>query len=41
MAETPSTMLSLGTVLPDFSLTNAVDGTVVTSADFEAWKHRP
>jgi thiol-disulfide isomerase/thioredoxin len=35
MAETPSTMLSLGTVLPDFSLTNAVDGTVVTSADFE------
>jgi thiol-disulfide isomerase/thioredoxin len=35
MAETPSTMLSLGTVLPDFSLTNAVDGTVVTSAGFE------
>jgi peroxiredoxin len=38
MAETPSTMLSLGTVLPDFSLTNAVDGTVVTATDFEGSK---
>ncbi len=32
MAETPSTMLPLGTKMPSFSLTNAVDGTSWSSA---------
>ena len=32
MAETPSTMLALGTAMPRFSLTNAVDGTAWSSA---------
>jgi thiol-disulfide isomerase/thioredoxin len=34
MAETPSTMLPLGTELPEFSLRNAVDGRRVTPADY-------
>ena len=34
MALTPSTMLPLGTTAPDFSLTNAVDGQVVSLGDF-------
>ena len=34
MVATPSTMLDLGTPLPEFALTNAVDGSTVTSADF-------
>jgi peroxiredoxin len=34
MAATPSTMLPLGTELPDFSLRNAVDGRRVTPADY-------
>ncbi len=35
MAETPSTMLELGTQAPDFSLTNAVDGKTVRLTDFQ------
>lgn len=31
MASTPSTMLPLGTTLPEFTLTNAVDGRAVSS----------
>ncbi len=34
MAETPSTMLPLGTRLPGFSLTDAVSGRTVTDEDF-------
>ena len=34
MAETPSTMLPLGTRLPGFSLTDAVSGGTVTDEDF-------
>jgi thiol-disulfide isomerase/thioredoxin len=34
MVATPSTMLSLGTPLPEFSLPNAVDGSTVSSADY-------
>ncbi len=34
MAETPSTMLALGTELPEFTLRNAVDGRRVTPADY-------
>jgi thiol-disulfide isomerase/thioredoxin len=34
MTVTPSTMLPLGTRLPAFSLTNAVDGRTVSSTDF-------
>jgi len=36
MAATPSSMLPLGTPLPDFTLTNAVDGTSVRSVDAAA-----
>jgi peroxiredoxin len=36
MAATPSTMLSLGTPLPDVTLTNVLDGQVVRSLDFAA-----
>ena len=35
MAETPSTMLPLGTPVPDFSLVDAVSGQTVSSSDFE------
>ena len=35
MVAVPSTMLPLGTRLPEFSLPNAVDGRVVSSADFD------
>ena len=35
MAETPSTMIALGTGIPDFSLQNAVDGKTVSPKDFE------
>ncbi len=35
MVATPSTMLALGTPIPDFALPNAVDGTTVTPKDFE------
>ncbi len=38
MARTPSTMLARGTALPVFSLQNAVDGAVVTPADFRESK---
>src|SRR3569623_2248131 len=34
MARTPSTMLPLGTPSPDFRLANAVDGKLVSLADF-------
>ncbi len=34
MAETPSTMLPLGTLVPEFSLTDAVTGATVTPARF-------
>jgi len=34
MAATPSTMLPLGTKIPEFSLPNAVDGRAVSPADF-------
>jgi peroxiredoxin len=34
MVKTASTMLPLGTSAPDFSLTNAVDGTTVSLSDF-------
>ena len=33
MAETPSTMLPLGTPVPEFSLTDAVTGDTITPAD--------
>jgi peroxiredoxin len=35
MVAVPSTMLPLGTRLPEFSLPNAVDGRTVSSADFD------
>ncbi len=35
MARTPSTMLELGTLAPDFQLKNAVDGQVVALRDFQ------
>lgn len=35
MARTPSTMLPLGTPAPEFQLTNAVDGKLVSLADFK------
>ncbi|MGD2134594.1 MAG: thioredoxin family protein [Gemmatimonadales bacterium] len=35
MVATPSTMLELGTKVPDFSLRNAVDDHTVTPADFD------
>ncbi len=35
MAQTPSTMLELGTRAPDFQLKNAVDGRVVSLADLQ------
>jgi peroxiredoxin len=35
MVAVPSTMLPLGTPLPDFSLANAVDGRLVSPRDFE------
>lgn len=38
MARTPSTMLPLGTKMPDFSLTNTVDGRPVSRGDFN--EHR-
>jgi len=38
MAETPSTMLPLGTALPPVRLTNAVDGTVVDVGPLSAGK---
>ncbi|MFN0061885.1 MAG: thioredoxin family protein [Myxococcaceae bacterium] len=38
MAQTPSTMLPLGTPLPGFTLTNAVDGKSVSSTSLEAQK---
>lgn len=34
MVATPSTMLSLGTEVPEFALVNAVDGRTVSPADF-------
>ncbi len=34
MVATPSTMLELGTPLPDFALPNAVDGSTITTGDF-------
>ena len=34
MVATPSTMLELGTPLPQFALPNAVDGSTITSEDF-------
>ncbi|MFQ5679281.1 MAG: thioredoxin family protein [Gemmatimonadota bacterium] len=36
MVQTPSTMLSLGTSLPDFSLSNVIDGQTVTPEEFAA-----
>jgi thiol-disulfide isomerase/thioredoxin len=36
MVATPSTMLPLGTTIPDFSLQNAADGSLVGPADFES-----
>ncbi len=38
MAATPSTMLPLGTQLPDFTLTNAVDGQPVSAKDLKRGK---
>ena len=38
MAETPSTMLPLGTVLPSFALTDAVSGRTLTSQDIRGTK---
>jgi peroxiredoxin len=38
MVAVPSTMLPLGTPLPDFALTDAVSGTRVTSRDFDGAK---
>ena len=38
MSLTPSTMLELGTHAPDFSLTNAVDGQVISLADLSGAK---
>ncbi len=38
MAATPSTMLPLGTSLPDFTLTNAVDGRPVGAKDLRRGK---
>lgn len=38
MARTPSTMLPLGTELPDFSLRNAIDGRTVGAGDLEGAK---
>ncbi len=38
MAETPSQMLPLGAVAPDFSLKNVVDGRVYSLSDFEDGK---
>ena len=38
MVMTPSTMMSLGTRAPDFSLVNAGDGKTVTLNDFEESK---
>lgn len=35
MVATPSTMLELGTPIPDFALTNAADGKKVTPRDFQ------
>lgn len=35
MAQTPSTMLPLGTELPDFSLADVVSGSTFSAADFE------
>ena len=35
MALTPSTMLPLGTLAPDFSLPNAVDGSTVSLSDYD------
>ena len=35
MVATPSTMLELGTPIPDFALPNAVDGSTVTPQDYE------
>ena len=35
MAAVPSTMLPLGTTVPEFSLINAVDGGLVSAADFK------
>ena len=34
MAETPSTMLPLGTTMPGFSLTDAASGAEVTDQDY-------
>lgn len=39
MAETPSTMIPLGTPMPGFSLQDAVSGRVVSDAEFE--DHQP
>ena len=38
MAETPSTMLELGTVAPDFALTDVVSGKTVRRDDFRSKK---
>lgn len=38
MVQTASTMLPLGTAAPDFSLTNTVDGSTVSLADFAGKK---